>query len=185
MLNLIIGTNRPGSNSRKVALQVQSIYEEMKVPLQVSDLAELPPEIFNPASYAEKPATFAPFSEAVLKADGLVVVTPEYNGSIPGVLKYFIDMLKFPESFIERPVCFVGVSAGGWGALRPIEQLQQIFSYRSGYVFPGHVFLPRINDLLDDSGRLTDADLLKRLRRQAEDYTSFVEKLKQTRLPPQ
>jgi hypothetical protein len=47
------------------------------------------------------------------------------------------------------------------------------------------VFLPRINDLLDDSGRLTDADLLKRLRRQAEDYTSFVEKLKQTRLPPQ
>ena len=41
---------------------------------------------------------------AVLQAEGLIVVTPEYNGSLPGVLKYFIDMLKFPESFEQRPV---------------------------------------------------------------------------------
>ena len=91
------------------------------------DLAHLPPEIFSPASYAEKPAAFKKFTDAILAADGVVIVTPEYNGSVPGILKYFIDMLPFPESFEQRPVCFVGLAAGIWGALRPVEQLQAIF----------------------------------------------------------
>src|SRR5579885_1745994 len=129
MMTLIVGTNRPDSNSRKVARHVEEIYAQMKVPLHVIDLAKLPPEIFNPSSYGEKPKSFEPFSSAVLKSSGLVVVTPEYNGGMPGVLKYFIDMLKFPESFERRPVCFVGLAAGIWGALRPVEQFQGIFGY--------------------------------------------------------
>jgi NAD(P)H-dependent FMN reductase len=112
----------------------------------------------------------------VLDSSGLIVVSPEYNGGVPGVLKYFIDMLKFPESFEARPVCFVGVAAGIWGALRPIEQLQMIFGYRNAYIFPERVFLPRVNDLLDDDGRLNDAESLKRLRQQAEGFISFVER---------
>ncbi len=111
MITLIVGTNRPGSNSRKVAAHVEEIYAELKVPLRVLDLAHLPPEIFSPTSYEEKPRAFQPFAEAVLNSAGLHVVSPEYNGGIPGVLKYFIDMLKFPESFINRPVCFVGLAA--------------------------------------------------------------------------
>src|SRR5262245_41424877 len=66
MMTLIIGTNRPGSNTRKVARHVEEIYAEMKIPLHVLDLAKLPPEIFSPTSYAEKPKSFQPFSEAVL-----------------------------------------------------------------------------------------------------------------------
>jgi len=58
----------------------------------------------------------------VLMAAGLHVVLPEYNGSYPGVLKYFIDMLKFPESFENKPAAFVGVANGQWGALRAVEQ---------------------------------------------------------------
>jgi NAD(P)H-dependent FMN reductase len=110
----------------------------------------LPPEIFSPTSYAEKPRAFQPFAEAVLNAAGLHVVSPEYNGAIPGVLKYFIDMLKFPESFSNRPVCFVGLAAGMWGALRPVEQLQAIFGYRNAFIYPDRVFLPTVNDRLDD-----------------------------------
>jgi NAD(P)H-dependent FMN reductase len=106
------------------------------------------------------------------------VVTPEYNGSVPGVLKYFIDMLQFPESFEQRPVCFTGLAAGIWGALRPVEQLQAIFGYRNAYIFPGRVFLPQINSLLDESGKLKDAELLDRLHKQAEGFVDFVEKLK-------
>ena len=120
MISLVVGTNRPGSNTRKVVGHVEEIYAELQVPLHVIDLAQLPAEIFSPASYAEKPKAFQPFAEAVLKSDGLHVVTPEYNGSVPGILKYFIDMLKFPESFERRPVCFTGVAAGIWGALRPV-----------------------------------------------------------------
>ncbi len=125
------------------------------------DLAQLPPEIFSPGSYAEKPKAFQPFADAVLQSDGLHVVTPEYNGGMPGVLKYFIDMLKFPESFERRPVCFTGVAAGIWGALRPVEQLEAIFGYRNAHLYPERVFLPQINNLLDASGRLKDADFLE------------------------
>jgi NAD(P)H-dependent FMN reductase len=182
MITLISGTNRPGSNTRKVARHVEETYAALKVPLHVLDLAQLPPEIFSPTSYAEKPKSFQPFADAILRSDGLHVVTPEYNGSVPGVLKYFIDMLKFPESFEHRPVCFVGLGAGIWGALRPVEQLQAIFGYRNAFVFPERVFLPRINELLDDKGRLKAPELLQRLRGQAEGFVDFVERLQKVKL---
>ena len=182
MITLIVGTNRPGSNTRKVARHLEEIYAALKVPLHVLDLAQLPPEIFSPASYAQKPKSFLPFSDAILKSAGLHVVTPEYNGSVPGVMKYFIDMLKFPESFEKRPVCFTGLGAGMWGALRPVEQLQAIFVYRNAYLFSERVFMPQINDLLDDAGRLKDPELLQRLQAQAEGFVDFVERLQKIKL---
>jgi chromate reductase, NAD(P)H dehydrogenase (quinone) len=184
MMTLLIGTNRPGSSTRNVARHIEEIYARLKVPLRVLDLAQLPPEIFSPSSYAEKPMSFAPFAEGVLQASGLHVVTPEYNGSLPGVLKYFIDMLKFPESFERRPVCFTGLAAGMWGALRPVEQLQAIFGYRNAYIFPERVFMPGIGRLLDEHGRLRDAELLGRLANQAEGFVSFVERLQGIKLRP-
>jgi chromate reductase len=181
MITLIIGTNRPGSNTRKVAKHVEEIYAGLKVPLQVLDLAQLPPEIFSPSSYGQKPASFQPFADTILKSSGLVVVTPEYNGGMPGVLKYFIDMLKFPESFDRRPVCFVGVAAGIWGALRPVEQLQAIFGYRNAHLYPERVFLPQVNSLLNESGRLIDTAILDRLKAQAEGFTKFVDCLQKAK----
>ena len=177
MLTLIVGTNRPASATRKVARQVETIYEEMHVPLKVLDLAELPPEIFSPASYSAKPSSFKPFSDAILQAEGLVLVTPEYNGGMPGVLKYFIDMLKFPESFERRPVCFVGLAAGIWGALRPVEQLQAIFGYRNAYLYPERVFIPQVMNHLDEQGGLKSPELVDRLRKQAEGFVNFVERI--------
>jgi NAD(P)H-dependent FMN reductase len=182
MITLLIGTNRPGNHSRKVARHVEEIYADLKVPLRVLDLADLPPEIFLPTSYAEKPKSFRPFTEAILQSSGLHVISPEYNGGIPGVLKYFIDMLKFPESFEHRPVCFTGLAAGIWGALRPIEQLQSIFGYRNAHIFPERVFLAHIHTLLDESGRLKNPELLDRLRKQAAGFVDFVETLKQVKL---
>ncbi len=182
MITLIVGTNRPGSDTRQIARHVEQLYAELRVPLRVIDLAELPPEIFSPTAYAEKPAAFQRFSDAVLQAAGLVVITPEYNGSFPGVLKYFIDMLKFPESFEHRPVCFIGLAAGVWGGLRSVEQLQQIFGYRNAHLHPQRVFLPQIHSLLDDAGRLKDPELVQRLRRQAEGFVDFVERLQRIQL---
>src|SRR5271170_2428903 len=182
IITLIVGTNRPGSNTRKVVAQLEEIYAGLKVPLQVLDLAQLPPEIFSPSSYAKKPKSFQPFADAVLQSTGLHIVTPEYNGSLPGVLKYFIDMLKFPESFEQKPVCFTGLAAGIWGALRPVEQLQAIFGYRNAHIFPVRVFLPQIYNLLDDSGKIKDAELLERLKAQANGFAGFVEKLKDVKL---
>ncbi len=182
MIVIISGTNRPGSNTRKVTKHVEAIYQSLGVKTQLLDLAEMPAEIFSPASYAEKPVAFKTLTDAILAADGLVIVTPEYNGGIPGVLKYFIDMLPFPESFEHRPVCFVGLAAGIWGALRPVEQLQAIFGYRNAYLFPERVFMPAIGKLLNDAGKFTSPDMEKRLGKQAEGFIGFVESLRGKKL---
>lgn len=182
MITLVVGTNRPGSRARAVSKHVEEIYRDLGVQLTTVDLANLPPEIFNPNSYEETPASFAPFQQAITDAHGLVIVTPEYNGGFPGVLKYFIDMLDFPASFERRPVCFVGVAKGMWGALRPVEQLQAIYAYRNGYVYPERVFMPGIDKLLDDSGRLKDTSLIDRLKKQAAGYVDFVERIKAVNL---
>jgi chromate reductase, NAD(P)H dehydrogenase (quinone) len=182
MIVIISGTNRPGSNTRKVTAQVEAIYHALGVKTHLLDLAEMPPEIFSSTSYAEKPVAFKKFTDAILAADGLVVVTPEYNGSVPGILKYFIDMLPFPESFEQRPVCFVGLSAGIWGALRPVEQLQAIFGYRNAYVFPERVFMPGINQLLDKAGRFNSPEIKERLEKQAAGFVGFVENLRGKKL---
>ncbi len=180
MIVIISGTNRTGSNTRKVATHVEKPYATLGVPAQILDLAQLPPEIYLPAAYDKTPASFQPFIDLLLSADGLVVVTPEYNGGIPGALKYFIDMLPFPESFDQRPVCFVGLAAGLWGAMRPTEQLQQIFAYRHGLVFPERVFLPGVNNLLDATGRLQPV-MERNLLQQATKFARFVEKLREKR----
>lgn len=185
MITLIAGTNRPGSNTRKVTAQIEAMYRQLGVPLRLVDLADLPPEIFSPSSYATKPNSFKPFTDAILESSGLVIVTPEYNGSVPGVLKYFIDMLPFPESFERRPVCFVGLAAGMWGALRPVEQLQMIFGYRNAYIYPERVFIPGIGSELDTTGKFKNPELVSRLENQTKGFVEFVEKLQGKSLRPQ
>lgn len=177
-ITLLSGTNRPSSNTRNVVTHLSEFYREIGLEPELLDLAELPAEIFLPTAYAEKPAAFARFADTVLASDGLHVVTPEYNGGMPGVLKYFIDMLKFPESFERRPVAFTGLSAGQWGALRSVEQLQSIFGYRNAYIYPERVFLPGISGQFSSEGRLMNEDWLKRLRTQAAGFTVFVRRLR-------
>jgi NAD(P)H-dependent FMN reductase len=174
MIVLISGTNRPDSNTRRITRLFETEYTALGVAHRVLDLGDLPVDLFLPESYATKPAAFQPFADAILAATGLHVVTPEYNGGVPGVLKYFIDHLKFPESFDRKPVCFTGLAAGMWGALRPVEQLQSIFAYRNAYLYPERVFIPAVGDALTETGQLRDADLAKRLRRQAQGFATFV-----------
>ena len=84
MIAIVSGTNRPNSNTRKVVGHLETIYKRQNAVTSLVDLANLPPGIFDRGSYAEKPAAFKPFSDGVLEADGLVIVTPEYNGGMPG-----------------------------------------------------------------------------------------------------
>jgi hypothetical protein len=76
----------------------------------------------------------------------------------------------------------VGLAAGIWGALRPVEQLQAIFSYRNAYIYPERVFMPGIGKLVDASGRFADAELEKRLEAQATGFTNFAEGLRGKKL---
>jgi len=105
---IISGTNRPNSNALRIAQVLAANYQRLGVPHAVFSLAELPKEIFDGSAYANKPPAMVALQQRVLEAIGLHIITPEYNGSFPGVLKYFIDMLKFPESFEHKPVAFIG-----------------------------------------------------------------------------
>ena len=174
---IISGTNRPESNALRVSRALLEHYRAANVPAELFSLTELPCNVFHPDSYAKKPPEMVAVQNRVLAAAGLHVVTPEYNGSFPGVLKYFIDLLKFPESFEHKPVAFVGEAAGAWGALRAVEQLQHIFGYRNAHVFPQRVFIPMVREKFDASGRLTDPELDARLAKQVQGFANFVKRL--------
>ena len=171
---IISGTNRPNSNALRLARVVEAHYRSLQVPVEVYSLAEMPREVFEGSAYATKPAGFVAVQQRVLEAAGLHVITPEYNGSFPGVLKYFVDMLKFPESFDRKPVAFVGEAAGTWGGLRSVEQLQLVFGYRNAHVYPDRVFIPNVNKIINADGQVTDAGIAERLRKQVEGFVSFI-----------
>lgn len=170
---IISGTNRPGSNALRVARVLEAHYRAAAAPVEILSLMDLPPEMYHPTAYAHKPPGVVELQRRILDARGLHIVTPEYNGSFPGVLKYFIDMLKFPESFEAKPVAFTGEAAGLWGGLRPVEQLAQIFSYRNAHLYPDRVFIPGINQKLDADGKVTDAAINDRLAKQAAGFAAY------------
>jgi chromate reductase, NAD(P)H dehydrogenase (quinone) len=170
---VISGTNRPGSNALRIARVIEAHYGAVGEPCGLLSLAELTAEVFDPSSYAKKPPKMVELQQRVLDARGLHIVTPEYNGSFPGVLKYFIDMLKFPESFERKPVAFVGEANGIWGGLRPVEQLQQIFGYRNAHLYPDRVFIPAVGQKLDADGNVTDPSINDRLAKQAAGFAKF------------
>jgi NAD(P)H-dependent FMN reductase len=178
MITVISGTNRPGSNTRKISILIRAMLQENGEDVALLDLAELPAEIFADSSYASTPSTFAVFQDQILETDGVLTVVPEYNGSFPGVLKYFIDMLRFPESLYEVPAAFVGISSGGWGGVRAVEHLEMVFQYRHAHLFGRRCFIPNIGRALDENGQLNDPAIEERLKKSALDFARFCRNLR-------
>ena len=172
---IISGTNRANSNALRISKLILGHYQAGNIPAELFSLEELPHEVFEPSSYHKKPHAMQVIQQRVLAAPGLHVVTPEYNGSFPGVLKYFIDMLKFPESFDRKPVAFVGEASGLWGGLRSVEQLQMIFGYRNAHSYPDRVFIPAVKDKFDSAGNFTDTAINDRLKKQAIGFSCFIQ----------
>jgi len=177
MILVIAATNRPGSNTLRVARLVRAMLADSGCEAELLSLEELPQSLFDPSSYAEKPAAFAAIQEKVLAMDGVLVVTPEYNGSFPGVMKYFLDMLRFPESLYEKPAAFIGLAAGRWGGLRSVEQLEMIFQYRNAHLYGRRVLLPGIDSALDSDGALVDPELASRVRQAVHGFALFCHRL--------
>ena len=177
MITVISGTNRPLSNTAKISALAVACLRRAGEDVRQLDLTELPPELFDGASYGEKPPGLQPFQDAILKADGLLTVIPEYNGACPGIMKYFVDMLQFPDSLYEKPAGFIGLSAGPWGAVRAVEQLEMVFQYRHAHLYGRRVFLPNIGTCLDDDGQVSDPALAKRLDEMVTGFAEFCRRL--------
>jgi NAD(P)H-dependent FMN reductase len=103
----------------------------------------------------------------------LVIITPEYNGSFPGVLKAFIDGLPYPGGIRGKKTALIGLSNGGQGGLLAMTHLTDILMYLGSVVLPQRVRLPFIGkDLNDDDG--LNLDLSRQLlREQAEALLAF------------
>jgi NAD(P)H-dependent FMN reductase len=176
MKYIIIGTNRRKSRSRQVGSLVQKIYRDLGEEVGMIDLAEIPLHALTGEQYGQElePALAGPVAQ-VTGASGLIFIVPEYNGSLPGALKYFIDHWKYPETFEHRPVCMIGLG-GMFGGLRPVEHLQQIMGYRNAFVFPQRIFLQNVWNVLKD-GQINDALINSLLIKQAQDFQKFTQAL--------
>ena len=156
MKHIIVGTNRPKSRTLQVAVAVEKIFAEIGEPCQLIRLDQVGMEQGNGGQYSDgvRPPELVDAINKVDTSDGIVFVVPEYNGSFPGVLKYFIDHWSYPKSFEFRPMAFVGLGFK-WGGLRPVEQLQQVMGYRNAYMYPERVFVQNIGEALTEQGGLT------------------------------
>ncbi|HYE06576.1 MAG TPA: NADPH-dependent FMN reductase [Planctomycetota bacterium] len=174
---VIPGTNRVGSQSIRLARIIAGHYTALGHDGDLLELA-LGPEFLDPSAYKEpKPAVKA-LVDRFLAADGVVFVVPEYNGSYPGVLKLFIDMLPYPQGFDRRPCAFVGLSAGQFQGLRAVEHVQAVCGYRNAYLFPPRVFIGESHRQFDADGNPIDAKLVERLKLQAAGFVQFVAQVK-------
>jgi chromate reductase, NAD(P)H dehydrogenase (quinone) len=183
MKHIIVGTDRVGSNSKRIADVIQGLYKSAGEDVEIIELMDVmkglvaSPQYGNVTHPILKAAT-----DKVESSDGLIIITPEYNGSFPGALKYFIDHLRYPQAFEARPICFVGIG-GMFGGLRPVEHLQQVFGYRNAYVFPERIFVMNVWNQFKQTeqnpeGRFQDQLILGLMKKQAQDFSIFVDALK-------
>lgn len=170
MTLIISGTNRKESYSLRVSKVVERIYKDLKEPCEVLSLMDVPfKETFDDPYSGTLPARFKSFAQKVEEAKRLVIVCPEYNGSFPGILKYFIDHWPYPGSFTYKPVCLIGIGAGVFGGLRALEHLQGILLYRKGCICPEKVLIGDVQNVVRDSV-IKDKSLMERLQLQAKKF---------------
>lgn len=105
---------------------------------------------------------FPDWRDAIIKADGLVIVTPEYNHGYPGSLKSVLDLLL--KEYIHKAVAFVGVSAGPWGGTRVIEACVPMVRELGLAVTFTDLNFPKVASKFDQSGKLLDDAYEKRVQ---------------------
>lgn len=177
MLYILVGTDRPQSRSLAVAKIIEPFYANCGFQTKIMKLEDLDLQDLNGSHYAgAKPPKIQKAIDDLMVAEGIVIVCPEYNGSYPGVLKLFIDHWKYPESFERRPICYVGLG-GRFGALRPIEHLQQVFGYRNAFNFPDRVFIQNVWESVKENA-ITIPAIEELLQKQAQGFCRFIKALR-------
>ena len=142
--------------------------------VSILNLEHLPADFTGTALYENvgKNEAFNEFQQLVSQSRKFVFITPEYNGSFPGVVKAFIDGLKFPESFRGKKGALVGISSGTQGGALAMGHLSDILNYLGMYLIPIRPRLPLLEDKMQN-GTLTDKGSIDLLREQADELIGF------------
>jgi NAD(P)H-dependent FMN reductase len=157
---LLLGTNRNGRFSEPVAKWVHSkINERADMESQLFDVRdfELPRDDYGTGIAGQ----FPEWRDAVIKADALVIVTPEYNHGYPGVLKSVLDVLL--KEYIHKAVATVSVSAGPWGGTRVCEALLPVYRELGLVSTFTDLQFPLVRGKFDEQGNMTDPAYEKRV----------------------
>jgi NAD(P)H-dependent FMN reductase len=126
------------------------------------------------------PAAVTALREAIRAADGLLIATPEYNNSIPGVLKNGLDWLSRPSGegarlFGGRPVAVVGATPGGFGTVQAQDAMLSVLrAFGCDAWFGGRLMLSHASAAFDADGHLTEEKLLNQLRSFIEGFVAHI-----------
>lgn len=155
---VILGTNRKGRSSYNVANFILNQLKTKGVDTQLFDVKEFN---FPQGNYGKDLKTqFPEYRDAVIDADGLVIVTPEYNHGYPGPLKTLLDMLS--KEYNHKAVGLVGVSSGSFGGSRVIESMLPIVRGLGLTVTNTDLNFSSVRSAFNDDGKLIDDNYIRR-----------------------
>ncbi|HEY5885204.1 MAG TPA: NAD(P)H-dependent oxidoreductase [Pyrinomonadaceae bacterium] len=158
---VLLGTNRKERNSIHPAKWlVGEMRKRDDVETRLFDVADfaMPQDDYGQGLKDQ----FPDWKEAIIRADGLVIVSPEYNHGYPGSLKAVLDLLL--REYIHKAVAFVGVSAGPWGGTRVIEAMVPMVRELGLAVTFSDLNFPKVQNTFDTEGKLLDAAFEKRAK---------------------
>lgn len=152
-LPVVLGTNRKERKSVFVARWlIQEMEKRPEIETRLFDVKDfvLPQDDYGTGI---KDA-FPEWRDAIIRADGLVIISPEYNHGYPGALKSVLDLLL--KEYIHKAVAFVGVSAGPWGGARVVETMVPMVRELGLAATFADLNFPKVQDKFDEEGVLLD-----------------------------
>ena len=172
----IVGSLARGSLNRKLAKALVRLappgLEFREIPIR-----DLP--LYNYDYDKDYPAPGKALKQAIAEVDAVLIVTPEYNRSIPGVLKNAIDWASRPHgtnSFWRKPSAVIGASPGKLGTAVAQQQLRGVLGYlNSPQMNAPEAYIQAGKDLLDDEGNVSDESTKKFLAKFLADYKAFLD----------
>ena len=174
---VILGTARVGRQSEKVA---NFIVEETKKAGYETELVDVRDFRIDATDNTQVSPAAKKLLPKIEKADAFIIVSPEYNHGYPGELKMMMDLLY--QQYAKKPVGFCGVSAGGFGGARAVEQLRQIVVELHMVPIREALYFPVVQNLFDEKGVIKNPDAYKdRFKSFINELTEYASALKASR----
>lgn len=175
MITIICGTNRPNSNSSKVAKYYGSQLAAKGVDYQYFSLEDVPQDVFVKTMYdGNTHEGLNAIQDNILKkATKFVFVYPEYNGSYPGILKAFIDATDIVNCWHNKKAALVGVAAGRAGNLVGLDQFTTVLNHIKINVLHNKLPMSGIDGILDEHGNVVNEESVKVINQQIDLLLDF------------
>lgn len=176
-IEIIAGSPRPNSVTRRVALHLKSwLSQQTKHEVDIIDMKDwnIPPMQSVWVSPDRTPAEFRPVAERVFKADALILVTPEYNGSYSPSLKNLLD--HFPKQH-HKPFGIVTASPGAMGGIRASQQLLLLIPALFGIASPYMLIVPGVDKKFSPDGDLIDESFQNNVHNFLTEFVWLAERL--------